>query len=347
MRYLIAASVLGLTGSTTADIWTVDDDGPADFDNIQAAVDAASNGDEIVVEPGTYTSEENSYVVDMDGKSITLRSSGTAEATIIDAQGTGWGVDCRDGVSPDGVIDGFTITGSADWGINCEFSSPTIRGCTITDNQGGVYFSESAEGEPTITDCLIVGNTATSLGGGICCSYSTSPTISNCTITGNSAGNTKITMGGGIYCGGGCSPTISNCLIEENEAVIGGGIACWYEGDVISISGCSIVNNTATCGVIWQAAPELCGGGIYSFQHNVAMTSSSVCGNSPNQIDISSSLNVLIDNGDNVIRFGHADLEYVLETWGTLWSSPGDVNYDGSVNIVDLLMVLSNWGPCP
>ncbi len=36
-------------------LWTVDDDGKADFDNIQAAVDAASDGDEILVEPGTYT----------------------------------------------------------------------------------------------------------------------------------------------------------------------------------------------------------------------------------------------------------------------------------------------------
>jgi len=347
MRHLIAAVVLSLTGSAMAETWTVDDDGPADFDNIQAAVDAAIDGDEIVVEPGTYASEDY-YVVDMGGKSLTLRSSGTAEATIIDAQGT-YGIDCRYGVSLDGVIDGFTITGSDYWGIDCEGSSPTIRGCTITGNQGGVHFGESTEGEPTITDCLIVGNTAYgSLGGGICCSYSTSPTISNCTITGNSAGNTKITMGGGIYCGGGgCSPTISNCLIEENEAVIGGGIACSYEGNAISISGCSIINNTATCGVLWEPAPDVCGGGIYSYQHNVIMTSSSICGNSPNQIDMTNLNVVLIDNGDNVIRFSHGDLEYVLETWGTLWGSPGDVNYDGSVNIVDLLMVLSSWGPCP
>ena len=32
--------------------WAVDDDGKADFDNIQAAVDAASDGDELIVMPG-------------------------------------------------------------------------------------------------------------------------------------------------------------------------------------------------------------------------------------------------------------------------------------------------------
>ena len=33
-------------------IWTVDDDGPADFDNIQSAIDASSDGYEIIVMPG-------------------------------------------------------------------------------------------------------------------------------------------------------------------------------------------------------------------------------------------------------------------------------------------------------
>ena len=44
-----------LTSTALATTWTVDDDGKADFDNIQAAIDAASDGDEIVVMPGTYT----------------------------------------------------------------------------------------------------------------------------------------------------------------------------------------------------------------------------------------------------------------------------------------------------
>ena len=34
---------------------TVDDDGPADFNNIQAAVDDANGGDTIIVADGIYT----------------------------------------------------------------------------------------------------------------------------------------------------------------------------------------------------------------------------------------------------------------------------------------------------
>ena len=37
-----------LTSTALADTWTVDDDGKADFDNIQAAIDASSDGDEVV-----------------------------------------------------------------------------------------------------------------------------------------------------------------------------------------------------------------------------------------------------------------------------------------------------------
>ena len=50
---------LFLTSTALATTWTVDDDGKADFDNIQAAVDAASDGDEIIVMPGTYMSSAN------------------------------------------------------------------------------------------------------------------------------------------------------------------------------------------------------------------------------------------------------------------------------------------------
>jgi pectin methylesterase-like acyl-CoA thioesterase len=89
MRYLIAVAVLGLTGSAMAETWTVDDDGAADFDNIQAAVDAASDGDEIVVEAGTYTGTGDE-VVDMLGKAITLRASGTPDETIVELIASYW-----------------------------------------------------------------------------------------------------------------------------------------------------------------------------------------------------------------------------------------------------------------
>ena len=46
--YRLLLILFFITSGAMADTWTVDDDGKADFDNIQSAVDAASNGDEII-----------------------------------------------------------------------------------------------------------------------------------------------------------------------------------------------------------------------------------------------------------------------------------------------------------
>ena len=92
---MLCAALISLfiTSTALATTWTVDDDGKADFDNIQAAVDAASDGDEIVVMQGTYTSTQDGHVVNMLGKAVTLRSSDPSDsdvvaATIIDGKNT-------------------------------------------------------------------------------------------------------------------------------------------------------------------------------------------------------------------------------------------------------------------
>ena len=112
---------LFLTSTALATTWTVDDDGKADFDNIQAAVDAASDGDEIIVMPGTYTSTQDGHVVNMLGKAVTLRSSDPSDpdvvaATIIDAEGTRRGLACFNGETSKTIISGFTITNGGIYG---------------------------------------------------------------------------------------------------------------------------------------------------------------------------------------------------------------------------------------
>ncbi len=53
---LVVAAAGDATAETT---WYVDDDAPADFSTIQAALNAASNGDTIIVRDGTYTGDGN------------------------------------------------------------------------------------------------------------------------------------------------------------------------------------------------------------------------------------------------------------------------------------------------
>ncbi|MGB2807405.1 MAG: right-handed parallel beta-helix repeat-containing protein, partial [Sedimentisphaerales bacterium] len=151
----------------------VDDDGPGDFNNIQAAINDANDGDTIIVADGTYTGDGNRDI-DFLGKAITLRSESGPQNCIIDCEALGRGFYFGRGEDANSILDGFTITNARAFvaTIFCDDSSPTI------------------------TNCNISGNWATEVGGIITGNYS-SPRISNCTIAGNSGG-----LAGGIGCFG-------------------------------------------------------------------------------------------------------------------------------------------------
>ena len=80
--------VLMLTSTVVAEDWTVEMDGTGDFDSIQAAVDAASDGDVILIGPGVWTSDSapGIPVVDVFEKSVSLQSVAGFELTIIDGE---------------------------------------------------------------------------------------------------------------------------------------------------------------------------------------------------------------------------------------------------------------------
>ncbi len=106
-----------------------------------------------------------------------------------------------------------------------ETSVAVVDGFTITNGYtrnygGGIYCHRS---NPTITNCTISGNTASGYyGGGIYCYDNGSVTITNCVISGNLAA-----YGGGIYCRPNSNPTMTNCTIAGNTAYNdGGGIYC-------------------------------------------------------------------------------------------------------------------------
>ena len=158
---------------------------PTDRPTIQGAIDGASDGDLIVVAPGTYVERINFH-----GKAVTLLSERGADVTTIYGNHAGSVITFRSGEMEVAVIDGFEICGgyaSFGGGIYCSKSSPTIVNCTISKNiaveGGGSYCLYSF---PTFTHCTISGNSADDGGGGIRCSNSYMK-ITNCILWGDSS----------------------------------------------------------------------------------------------------------------------------------------------------------------
>jgi len=173
----------GATGAETGDSSISDplEDGSVDhpFDAIQEGIDAAVGGDTVMVAIGIYTGEGNRDI-DFEGKAITVISENGAASCIIDCQGMGSdphrGFYFHTGENADSVLDGFTITNGYE------------------NNGGGIYCRDSSS--PTIQNCVIENNTATSHGGGIYV-WDSNLTVKNCLIYNNSAR----VGGGGISLG--------------------------------------------------------------------------------------------------------------------------------------------------
>ena len=92
---LLAAAVVPVANAVIINV-------PGDQPTIQAGIDVAMNGDEVVVAPGTYFEAINFL-----GKAITLRSSDGPEVTIIDATDLFSSVvTCDTGEGADTVLDG-------------------------------------------------------------------------------------------------------------------------------------------------------------------------------------------------------------------------------------------------
>ena len=228
--------------------------GENSFTTIQAALDAAHDGETVWVGPGTYLEHE----LTMGGKAIVLISTEGATETTIKGGRIGTVILFVDGESEESTLDGFTLTGGNAsyncredgackyWGggIFISRSNPTLKWLTLfknyaTDQGGGIYFDSTTSSlyqtdmtwnnaldgggmylyssDPTIEQVVLEKNSASKTGGGIGMDVS-NPTINTVTLKNNSAAWRGAGMDLSFS-----NPIISDTLLIGNEAAYDGG----------------------------------------------------------------------------------------------------------------------------
>ncbi|USN99555.1 MAG: hypothetical protein H6810_02485 [Phycisphaeraceae bacterium] len=251
---------------------------PADQPFIQAGINAAVTGDEVVVAPGTYAE-----IIDFAGKAITVRSSGGADVTILDATsvadpGDGLPVVRFDnGEGADSVLEGFTLTGGTGdtatigssghgvgGGVWIYGATPTIRDCVIEHNSaflgGGLFVYQ---GGLTLTGCTVRLNDAPGGSAGAMSSFQCDDgvTVDGCTFDGNTGQN-----GAGILCDFGVGAVVFTDSVIENHAATVDKSALFVGGDqtgTLTIDGCVFRNNSTP-------AVSLCSGALATSANQIA-----------------------------------------------------------------------------
>jgi hypothetical protein len=246
---LATSVILNLAGVSAAVIHV-----PSQYPTIQAGIDAAVNGDTVLVADGVYTGPGN-HNVNFNGKAITVTSDNGPEHTIIQCSGNSRGFTFVNGETHSSVLRGFTIR----------------DGMRQFDDGGGILVRNSS---PIITECIFENNTTHFFGGGIHLNNSQA-IVSHCRFVGNVAVNPDPDLGaegGGADVFEGGPIIFFNCLFMDNTAKsFGGGLNMDY-AEVVVINSTFIDND---CPI---------GGGISARSSDITVTNSIVWGNQDEEV---------------------------------------------------------------
>ncbi|MBR5414413.1 MAG: hypothetical protein IK105_00570 [Thermoguttaceae bacterium] len=258
---------------TEATTWTVNTaDDPASWNSsdtilsLREAIGRASERDRIV-----FSSSLRGKTIWLNGEQLQVPNGITVDATsiggiTIDAGGKSRVFYIYGGSSSVPVeLVGLTITGGnapRDFGGGIyNYGTLKITGSTVVRNTakdygGGIY--NWLSGTLTVTDSTVSGNSA-NIGGGVYNDTDSTVTITGTSISGNSAN-----IGGGVYNAG--EATVTASTVFENIAETGGGFFC---SNMLTVCGSAIFGNIANAG-----------GGVYGNDSGIlTVISSTISGN--------------------------------------------------------------------
>jgi parallel beta-helix repeat protein/predicted outer membrane repeat protein len=151
-------------------------------------------------------------------------------------------------------------------------ATAVLDGFTITagnadgSDGGGMYNYYGSS--PTVTNCIFTGNSAEH-GGGIYNYYGSSPTVTNCTFSGNSS----IYRGGAMDNYNDSSPTVTNCTFSGNSSIFYGGAISNLLRSNTALTNCTFSGNSS----------NYYGGAVSNVRSNATLTNCTFTGNSAGQ----------------------------------------------------------------
>ena len=251
------------TGANDGTSWT------NAYTNLQPAIDAAVSGDQVWVAKGSYnpTSWPNGareyWDQSIRAMHFSLKNGVSVYGGLI---GTEIFLTQRDILANPTILSGDIGT-AGDNSDNCYSvfchpeglnldSTAIIDGFTISGGNG------------------MVSPTGERYSGGGMYNRSSSPTINNCTFSGNIGG-----YGGGMHNYTNASPTLYNCTFSRNIANLGvGGGMYNNSGSSPNLTNCTFIDN---CAGVWDESGLQCmGGGMFNHYSSPRLTNCTFSGNS-------------------------------------------------------------------
>lgn len=269
--------LLAVASAAHAATLTVKADGTGVYATIKAALDAAVNGDVLVLEPGVYINFGNQDLT-LQNKILTVRSQdpndpAVVAATVIDCQGdalnwsTHWWLGAQStGATTKLTVRGLTIRNGWDvadgCAIRCNDAALDVSDCVFQNNK--TFNSRGAavactRGQARFIRCTFLDNACLKEGdplvaeggilypsllhGGVLYASGSQLEFTDCQLEGNS-GCALETLE--------CQLTLTRCLFQNNEGEDGGAIRCRGsmapEKTTLVLTDCTFVDNSSSTG---------------------------------------------------------------------------------------------------